>query len=121
MARERNLVRENVVVTNDTVVRDVNADHKKVARSDACRQSFPARTVKSAELANDVVVADLEIAGLAFELNILRLTADYGMLKNPVPGADSGEPFDYSIGPNLAIWANFDVILDDGCGMNGHF
>jgi hypothetical protein len=43
------------------------------------------------------------------------------MLKNPVPGADSGEPFDYSIGPNLAIWANFDVILDDGCGMNGHF
>jgi hypothetical protein len=102
-------------------VRDVNADHKKVARSDARRQSFAVRTVKSAELANDVVVADLEIARFAFELNVLRLTADYGMLKNPVPGADSGEPFDYSIGPNLAIWANFDVILDDGCGMNGHF
>jgi len=77
--------------------------------------------MKSAELTNDVVVADFEIAGLAFELNVLRLTANHGMLKNPVPGADSRESFDYSIGPDLAIRANFDVFLDDGCGMNGHF
>jgi hypothetical protein len=99
----------------------VNADHKKVARSDARRQSFAVRTVKSAELANDVVVADLEIARFAFELNVLRLTADYDMLKNPIPGADSGEPFDYSIGPNLAIWANFRVIFYDGRWVDGHF
>jgi len=118
---ECDFVRENVVVTDNTVVRNVNADHKKISRAGARYQSFAAGPVKSAELTNDVVVADLEIAGLAFKLHILRFAADYGMLKNPVPGADSGESFDYGIGSDLAIWANFDVILDDGCGMNGHF
>jgi hypothetical protein len=121
VAGECDFVRKDVVVTDNTVVRDVNADHKKVARPDARRQSFTVCPVKSTELTNDVVVADFEIAGLALELNVLRLAANYGMLKNSVPGADPGESFDYSIGPDLAIRANFDVFLDDGCGMNGHF
>src|SRR6185369_7582652 len=118
---ERDLVRENVVVSNHTVVCNVNADHEKVARSDACRQSFAVGPVKSAELANDVVVTDFEIARLAFELNILRLAADHSVLENAVACADASESFDYSVGTDLAIWANFDVILDNGCRMNGHF
>jgi hypothetical protein len=119
--RERDLVREDVVVTDNTVMRDVNADHKKIARSDARRLSLAIRPVKSAELANDVVVTDFQLAGLAFELDVLRFATNHGMLEYPVPGADPGESFDYGIGSDLAIRANFDVILDDGCGMNGHF
>jgi hypothetical protein len=118
---ERDFVRKDVVVTDNTVVCDVNADHKKIARSDACRQSFAVGAMKRAELTNDVVVTDFEIAGLAFELNILRLAANHGVLKNAISGANFGESFDYSIGSDLAIWANFDVILNDGCGMNRHF
>jgi hypothetical protein len=121
MPGERDLVSEYVVVTNNTVVCDVNADHKKVSGTDASCQSFAVGPVKSAKLTDDVVVADFEVAGLVFELHILRFAADYSMLKNPVPGPDPGEPFDYGIGSDLTIWANFDVILDDGCGMNCHF
>jgi hypothetical protein len=77
--------------------------------------------VKSAGLANDVVVADFEVAGLALELHVLRFAADYGMLENAVAGAEAGEPFDDSVGSDLTIWANFDVIFDDGCVMNCHF
>jgi hypothetical protein len=118
---EGDLVREDVVVADNTVVRNVNADHKKVSRTDASCQSFAVSPVKSAKLANDVVIADFEIALFAFELHILRFAPDYGVLEDPVSGADSSESFDYSIGSNLTIWANFDVILDDGSGMNGHF
>jgi hypothetical protein len=118
---ERDLVREDVVIADNTVVCDVNADHKKIPRTDACSQSFAIRPVKSAELTDDVVVADFEITGLVFELHILRFAADYGVLKNPVPGADSREPFDYGIGSDLTICPNFDVILDDRCVMNCHF
>jgi hypothetical protein len=118
---EGDLVREDVVVADNTVVRNVNADHKKVSRTDASCQSFAVSPVKSAKLANDVVIADFEIALFAFELHILRFAADYGMLKNPVTGANPGEPFDYGVGSDFAIRPDFDVILDDGCGMNGHF
>src|ERR1051325_5008475 len=92
---ECNLIREDVVVTDNTVVCDVNADHKEIPRTDARGKSFAIRPVKSAELPNDVVFTDFEIAGLVFELQILRFAADYGMLKNPIPSADSRESFDY--------------------------
>ena len=77
--------------------------------------------MKRAELANDIVVAKLEITGLAFELHILRLTANHGVLKDAITGSDARESLNDGIGADLAIWANFDVILDDGCGMDGHF
>ena len=43
------------------------------------------------------------------------------MFKNPVARSDSRKLLNNGVGANLAIWANFDVILDYGCGMNGHF
>jgi len=118
---ECDFVRENVVVTDNTVVRNVNADHKKISRAGARYQSFAAGPVKSAELTNDVVVADLEIARLAAELHVLRLTADYGMLKDAIPGAEPCVSLDDSIGRDLAIRANFHVILYYRCGVNRHF
>src|ERR1051325_5592834 len=120
VTRERNFVREDVVVTNNAVVGHVDSDHEKVARADAGCQAFAVGPMKSAELANDVVIADFEIARLAFELNILWLAADHSVLENAVACAEASESFDYSVGTDLAIWANFDVILDDGCRMNGH-
>jgi hypothetical protein len=99
----------------------VHSHHEKVARADAGCQALAVGPMKSAELANDVVVADFEIARLAFELNILWLAADHSVLENAVASAEASESFDYSVGTDVAIWANFDVILDDGCRMNGHF
>jgi len=117
---ERHFICEDVVVTDNAVVCHVNSDHEKVAGPDTGYQSLAVGPVKSAELTNDVVVADFEVAPLTFELNILRLAANNCVLENAVAGAETGESFDDSVRSDLAIWANFDVILDDGCGMNGH-
>src|SRR6185369_1439786 len=121
MSCECDLVGEDVVVADHAVVRHVHADHEKVARSDASRLTFAVGPVKSAILPNDVVVADFEITRLAFELHILRLTADYGVFKDTISGPEARVLLDDGVGPDLAIWANFDVVLDDCCGMNWHF
>ena len=118
---ERDFVGEDVVVADHAVVCDVNANHKKVARADTRRFTFAVRAMKGAKLANHIVVANLEMAPLTLELQILRLATEDRMFKNPVPRADFRKPLYDRVGANLTIWANFDFILDYGCGMNGHF
>jgi hypothetical protein len=46
MSCERDVVREDVVVTDFAVVRDVHADHEEVARTDARRFAFTVGAVK---------------------------------------------------------------------------
>jgi hypothetical protein len=121
VARKRHVVGKDVVVTDHAVVRDVHSHHEEVARADARCFALTVSAVESAILANDIVVAYFEIARLAFELQILRLTADYGMLEDAIPGADASVLLDDGIGPNLAIWANFRVIFYDGRWVDGHF
>jgi hypothetical protein len=116
--RERNFVRKNIIVADHAVVRDVHSDHEKVSRTDARRLSLAIGPMKRAELANDIVVADLEESRLTLELHILRLAANHCMLENAIPGADSREALDDRIGSNLAIRADFDVILDDRGRVN---
>ena len=103
------------------IVCDVHADHEEIARADSSGLSFAVGSMESAKLPNHIVIADLEIALLAFELHILRLPAQYGMFKNAITSANSRKSFDDSIGPDLAIWANFHVFLDDCGRMNRHF
>ena len=118
---KRDFVREDIIVVYTAVVRDVHAHHEEIARTDARRLTFAAGAMERAKLPNQVVVADFEEAGLTFELYVLRLSANHGMLEDPVARADFGELFDDGVGSNLAIWANFDVIFDYGCGVDRHF
>src|SRR5690349_3182629 len=76
MACQRHFIREDVVVADHAVMRYVYTDHKEVARADAGRLRRAVRPVKRAKLADDVVIANLEKALFALELNVLRLAAD---------------------------------------------
>src|ERR1051325_6184242 len=116
---DRDVARERPA--DRAIVCRATPSHEKVARADARCQSFAVRSMKRAELANDVVVSDFEVAGLAFELHVLRFAADYGVFEDAVSRPEASESFDYRVGSNLAIRADFDVILDDGCGVNRHF
>lgn len=120
MSRECNFVRKNVVVADDAVVRDVRSDHQEVARSDARRLVCAAGPVQRAKLANDVVVADFQVTALAVKLHVLRLAAHDGVFEDAVSGPDFRKLFDDGVSPNLAIWANFHVIFDNGGRMYGH-
>ena len=101
-------------------MRDVRSDHQEVARTDARRLIFTAGPVQRAELANDVVVADLEESLLVLELHVLRLATHDRMLINAITSAQPCKTLDDRIRANLAIWANFDVIFDNSCGMYRH-
>jgi hypothetical protein len=118
---ERDVVCEDVVVTNHAVVRYVHSNHEKVARPDARCFSFAVCPVKGAVLTNDIVVTDFEITRLAFELQILRLTADYSVFEDAISGPEARVLLDDGVGPDLAIWANFHVIFYYRCGMDRHF
>ena len=64
----------------------------------------------------------LAVSGSAVGLgNFLRFPAQDRVLENAVAGAESRKPFDDGVGPDLAIRANFYVVLDDRCGMDRHF
>ena len=77
--------------------------------------------VKSAKLANEIVVAYLKITFLASELYVLRFAANHGVLEDAVAGADARKPLDNGIGANLAIWADFDLIFNDSGWVDRHF
>jgi hypothetical protein len=98
----------------------MNADHEKVARPDARGFTSATRAVQRAELADNIVVPDFEETRLALELHVLRLAAHDGMLVNPIARAQPRKTLDYCIRSNLTIWANFDVIFDNSCGMYRH-
>jgi hypothetical protein len=118
---ERDFVGEDIIVADNAVVRDVHPHHKEIARTDPGYFAFAAGTMERAKLSDHIVIANLEKAWLVFELYVLRLTADHGMLENPVACADSSELLDDRVCSNLAIWANFHVIFDYGCGVDRHF
>jgi hypothetical protein len=120
MPRQRHLIREDIVIPNHTIMRNMHADHKKVARADPRSLPLAVGPVKSAKLANDVVVANFEETFFPFEFNVLRLAANHGMLENAVTGAQTRKLFDHRISRNLAIWANFDVVLDYSGRMDTH-
>ncbi|HKR22899.1 MAG TPA: hypothetical protein VJS17_09905 [Pyrinomonadaceae bacterium] len=120
VSRQCDFIREDVVITNDAIMRHVRSDHEEVARSDARRLVFAVRAMQRAKLANQIIVANLEKTSLAAKFNVLRLPANHGVLENAVSRADSCKPFDHGIGANLAIWPDFYVIFDDGCRMDLH-
>jgi hypothetical protein len=120
MSGESDFIREDVVVANHAVVSDMTADHEKVARSYARRFAFAAGPVQRTKLTNLIIFADFEIALLAVEFYVLRLTAHDGVLENPVSGPEFRKPLYYGIGPDLTIRADFHVIFDDRCRMDRH-
>src|SRR5438874_11793182 len=82
-------VREDAVVPDNAVVRDVNVIHQQHRVADL--RQHPAAfgaAMNRDELADLVVVADLDARRLAPILKILGSRADSGELKNPVTLAD---------------------------------
>jgi hypothetical protein len=76
--------------------------------------------VKSAELTDQIVVADFEITPLVSKLYVLRFPAYDGMLENPVAVANPRKTLDNGIRPDIAIDADFHVVFDNGGRVDRH-
>ena len=101
-------------------MRDMYADHEEVARPDARRLTAAIRAVERTKLANDIVVANLEKAFFACELNVLRLATDDGVFVDAIPRAQPRKSLDHSIGADLAIRPNLHVIFNNRGRMYTH-
>src|SRR5215216_238629 len=99
----------------------VYPDHEEVARADPSRLSLAVGTMKGAELADQIIVTNLEITSFTLELYVLGLAANHGVLEDPVSRANAGKTLDDGVGADLAVWADFHVIFDYGCGVDRHF
>src|ERR1700749_2145799 len=120
VARERDAVGEDVVVSYLAVVRDVDSDHEEVSTADARHRALAARAVQRRVLANQVVVADDERARLTSELNVLRLAAHGRVLVDAVALAERREALDDRVRAYLAARAHAHVVLDDGVRADAH-
>ena len=120
MPRQRHFIRKDIVIPNHAVMRHVHPNHEKVARADLSGLPLAVCPVKSAILANNIVVANLEETLFAFELNVLRLATNNRVLINAVARSETCKTFDHGIRRDLAIGANYDFVLYYGGWMNTH-
>src|SRR5713101_4992372 len=101
VARQRCAVREDVVVADDTVVRNVHPNHEKVARANPRNLSFTTGPEQRHKLSYQIISANHQTAALACKLYILRLAAENRVLKDPVALSRRGVSFDYCMRANL--------------------
>jgi hypothetical protein len=90
VTRERHSIRENVVISNQTVVRNMHPYHEKVPRAYPCGLPFPTGAVNGRMLADEIIVADFEKAWLSAEFDVLRFPPEHRMFENAVSLSQSG-------------------------------
>src|SRR3990172_12801201 len=112
--RERRGVREDDGISHDAIVGDVGIGHEQVAVADD-RPSSPegGPAVNGDELAEGVVVADLERRDLPLELEVLGLEPYRGEREDPVALADGGIAGDDGMGLDHGVAADGNVLPHD--------
>ncbi len=113
VAGQRRIVREHRVIADDAVVRHVHVGHDPVVVADPRRAAaFVRAAVQSDELADQVAIADDQLAALAAELLVLRNRADRGELEDAVVAPDPRRALDHDVRSDRSAVADFDVGAD---------
>lgn len=138
VAGEGRAVGKDAIVSQPAVVCDVDPDHEKISRADLRHFMLARRTMNGHAFANQVIVADREVAAFAFELHVLRFPAERGVFEDAISFAqrrvafDNGVRTDFAARPDphavfnddvrsdLYIGGNFGKRTNYGCRMNHH-
>src|SRR5208283_4237863 len=92
---ERSRVRHNNVASNLAIMRNMRISHDQVMRADPRASSALHRApVDSDELANHIMIANLQPRSLARISNILRSKSNGSKRREPIVGANSRWPVD---------------------------
>src|SRR6266849_3237223 len=139
MSSQRRGVSHDDVAADLAIVRDVSVGHDQVVVPDPGEAAALHRAaINRDELANLVVIADLEARRLARVRNVLRRQANRREREESIIDADLRRSFqgdvrhqmaalaqfdphaNYAVGPDLAGWVNLGFGINDGRGVNGH-
>jgi hypothetical protein len=120
MPRQRGIVGKDGVVPDHAVVRQMDIGHDPVVVAQyGLAKVTRGANVEGAELADGVAVTDVELAGLACILLVLRNGTQRVELEDPVVPPDGRVPFDHTMGADAGAGTDSDVRADDGVGTDG--
>lgn len=105
-------VAEDTLVANLRIVGDVGTLHEEVVVANDGLTIGMGGTVDDDILAEDVVVANLQNALLAAEVEVLRQCSDDGTLMDFIAAAHAGAAQNADEGEDDATVANFHIVLD---------
>jgi len=112
-------VRDDDVVAQNAVMRNMNISHDPVVAAYLCDALITRRTnVDGAKLANGVAVANVQSARFTRIFFILRNRTDGVELKNFVVGTDNGVAFNHAVRTNRGARADLDMRADHGVWAN---
>jgi hypothetical protein len=120
VTREGHSIRENVVISNQTVVRNMDPYHEEVPRAYPCGRPFPAGAVNRCMLADEIIVADFEEAWLPPELDVLRFTPEHRMFENAVSLSQGGGTLHHGMRAEFGTGSDSRVLLDNAIWTNGN-
>jgi hypothetical protein len=118
MSGESSVTGDDDAIAKLTVMSDVSIGHEKTVSTHPCHTAIVGTPMNGCELPNDTLIADLSKALSAFELQVLRLSAQNRSLTHRDLTSQQQSPFENSVGtdtatvPNDDAWLNHDVGTD---------
>jgi len=109
---DHDVIGQDDPVADDGVVRDVGHGHEKAVITDGGLRPFTGPTVQGDPLAEDVAIADLEVAGAAGPGNVLGREPEHGPGEHLVILSEAGAGCDDGVGTDGA------AVTDDGIGLD---
>ena len=113
---QRAVVREDHLVANDAVVRDVGVSEEVAAAADDCFRAGQGAAVDRAEFAESVPVADFEKSRLAVVFEVLRFLSDRRVSKKEIAASDFGRAHHRDVVLEFGVFADDDVWPDHAVG-----
>src|SRR5581483_9822766 len=119
MPGERGSVCHDYVIANKAVMRHMGIRHDQDVIANARYPSTRGRApMQGYELANHIVIPDLEPSPFAGILQVLWRQSDGGKRKNPIVVPKSGGAFKHDVRHQLAVFAHLYVRSNDAVGAN---
>ncbi len=95
------------------VVSDMRVAEQQIVRADPSRQIRVGTAVDGAVFPENIVIADFQISGIAFEFQILRFPTDCGKWEKLVASTHFRVTFEDDVRMENAVITQFDVRAND--------
>src|SRR5579862_1574602 len=118
LPRQVGAVDDDHVIADLTVVGDMAVRHEKTARAHTRGAPGPGTAVDGDAFPDRIVVADLGRAVAIPELEVLRITADHGVLGDAVARSHPRAALDHRVAGDPATIADNSIVLDDHVGAH---
>ena len=121
MARHLHAIRDDDVIADETIVRDMHVNHEQVVAADPGQAATARRaSVDRHELLEDVAITNLEVRDFALVLHVHRFSTEHRVRPEMIVAAYRGVALDDRSRLEDGARPNVDLIFDDAVWANVH-